>query len=56
MTDRIPARCSFCSKPRDEVRLIGGPDGIFICEECVALSVEILDNPPERRADGPAVD
>ncbi len=36
--------CSFCHRPEDEVqRLIAGPDGINICDECVALCVEILE-------------
>jgi ATP-dependent Clp protease ATP-binding subunit ClpX len=34
--------CSFCGKPRDEVRrLVAGP-GVFICTDCVRLSSEIL--------------
>ena|SRR5581483_590443 len=29
--------CSFCDKAQDQVRrLIGGPEGIYICDECVA--------------------
>jgi ATP-dependent Clp protease ATP-binding subunit ClpX len=36
-------RCSFCSRPEDEVqRLISGPDGVFICNECVDLCGDIL--------------
>ena len=35
--------CSFCGKPEQIVeRLIVGP-GVYICDECVALCVEILD-------------
>ncbi len=35
--------CSFCQRPKDEVtRLIAGPEGVFICDECVQLCVEIL--------------
>jgi ATP-dependent Clp protease ATP-binding subunit ClpX len=35
--------CSFCGKAGDEVvRLIAGPDGVFICNECVELCNEIL--------------
>ncbi len=31
-------RCSFCGKSQDEVsRLIAGPRGVYICDECVAL-------------------
>ncbi len=29
-------RCSFCHKSEDQVRkLIAGPDGAYICDECV---------------------
>ncbi len=36
-------RCSFCRRSKDEVqRLIAGPDGVFICDECVGLCQEIL--------------
>ena len=29
-------RCSFCGKTEDQVRkLIAGPDGSYICDECV---------------------
>ncbi|GAB4469636.1 MAG: ATP-dependent protease ATP-binding subunit ClpX [Anaerolineae bacterium] len=39
-----PQRCSFCRRPQGEVeRLIAGPDGVFICAECVDLCREILD-------------
>ncbi|HRE49424.1 MAG TPA: ATP-dependent Clp protease ATP-binding subunit ClpX [Aggregatilineales bacterium] len=38
-------RCSFCRRPRAEVsHLIAGPDGIFICDECVELCQRILDD------------
>lgn len=37
-------RCSFCRRPHDEVgRLIAGPEGVYICDECVDLCREILD-------------
>jgi hypothetical protein len=36
-------RCSFCGKPRAEVKtLIGGP-GVCICDECVGLCNDIVD-------------
>jgi ATP-dependent Clp protease ATP-binding subunit ClpX len=35
--------CSFCGKSQDEVdRLIAGPNGVFICDECVGLCGEII--------------
>ena len=37
-------RCSFCNKTQDQVRkLIAGPAGIFICDECIDLCSEILE-------------
>lgn len=35
--------CSFCGKSQHDVqKLIAGPGKIFICNECVALCVDIL--------------
>lgn len=37
-------RCSFCGKSEGQVRkLIAGPEGSFICDECVGICTEILD-------------
>ncbi len=39
-----PQHCSFCRRPQGEVRrLISGPEGVFICDECVDLCREILE-------------
>lgn len=39
-----PQRCSFCRRGIEEVnRLIPGPDGVFICDECVHLCQDILN-------------
>ena len=39
----LAAGCSFCAKRRQDVRrLIAGP-GIYICDECVALCVEVME-------------
>lgn len=36
-------RCSFCGKPRSQVnRLISG-NGVYICDECVQLCNDVLD-------------
>ena len=36
-------KCSFCAKSQDQVRkLIAGP-GVYICDECIDLCNEILD-------------
>ena len=35
--------CSFCNKPREKARkLVSGPNGTYICEECVEICQEIL--------------
>ena len=37
-------RCSFCNKTQDQVRkLIAGPNGVFICDECVEICADIID-------------
>lgn len=37
-------RCSFCGKSQGQVRkMIAGPEGIFICDECVDLCNEIIE-------------
>ena len=37
-------RCSFCQKTEDQVRkLIAGPNGAFICDECVGICAEIIE-------------
>lgn len=37
-------RCSFCGKPQEQVRkLIAGPNGAYICDECVDICSEIIE-------------
>ena len=37
-------RCSFCNKTEDQVRkLIAGPSGVYICDECVEICSEIIE-------------
>ena len=43
MTHGETPRCSFCLRSSDEVKkLIAGPRGVYICNECVDLCTEIL--------------
>ena len=38
-------RCSFCGKTEKQVRkLIAGPGDVFICDECISLCDEILED------------
>lgn len=40
----IKIRCSFCGKTDDQVKkLIAGPNGTYICDECVGICAEIID-------------
>lgn len=47
MAGRTPQdkiRCSFCNKTQDMVRkMISGQDGAYICDECISLCTEILE-------------
>ncbi len=37
-------RCSFCNKTQDQVRkLIAGPNGAYICDECIEICSEIIE-------------
>lgn len=37
-------RCSFCNKSEDQVRkLISGPDDVYICDECIEICSEIVE-------------
>lgn len=37
-------RCSFCNKTQSQVRkLIAGPNGTYICDECVEVCAEIIE-------------
>ena len=40
---RVTYNCSFCGKNQDQVRrLIAGPGAVYICDECVELCREII--------------
>ncbi len=40
--DRV--RCSFCNKTQDQVRkMIAGPAGVYICDECVDICADIIE-------------
>lgn len=44
MKNHEAVRCSFCGKPQGQVRkLIAGPGNTFICDECVEICMEILE-------------
>ncbi|MBQ8006286.1 MAG: ATP-dependent Clp protease ATP-binding subunit ClpX, partial [Lachnospiraceae bacterium] len=38
-------RCSFCGKSQDQVKkLIAGPEGVFICDECIEVCMDIVED------------
>ena len=47
-------RCSFCNKTEDQVRkLIAGPGGVYICDECVEICSEIIEEELEDTGNAP---
>jgi ATP-dependent Clp protease ATP-binding subunit ClpX len=37
-------KCSFCGKPQESVKkIIAGPNGVFICDECVEVCQNIME-------------
>ncbi|MBO4594964.1 MAG: ATP-dependent Clp protease ATP-binding subunit ClpX [Clostridia bacterium] len=44
--------CSFCGKPKELVKkLIAGPHGVFICDECVEVCREVIRKDEEKSGD-----
>lgn len=42
--DNMQLRCSFCGKPQSQVkRLVAGP-GVYICDECVEMCMDIISD------------
>ncbi|MCD8019737.1 MAG: ATP-dependent Clp protease ATP-binding subunit ClpX [Clostridiales bacterium] len=45
-------RCSFCNKTQDQVRkLVAGPKGVYICDECIEVCTEIMEDEFEEYGD-----
>ena len=53
---RLQYQCSFCAKSQDQVKkLIAGPGAVYICDECVDLCREIIEEeggPAKQKATG----
>lgn len=46
-------RCSFCNKPQDQVRkMIAGPAGVYICDRCVEICSDIVEEEFEDEEEG----
>ena len=49
-------RCSFCNKTQGQVRkLIAGPEGVYICDECIDICADILEEELEEEQEDEAV-
>ena len=45
-------KCSFCGKKQDQVRkLIAGPEGVYICDECIDICADMIAEEFEDVAD-----
>ena len=43
MKDKDQLFCSFCGKPKEQTkRLVAGPNGFYICDECIEICREIV--------------
>ena len=40
---KVPYRCSFCGKSQEQVRKLIAGQGVYICDECITLCQEIID-------------
>ena len=49
-------RCTFCGKTEQQVRKIVAAPSAAICDECIGLCVDIIDDEPERAADAASAD
>lgn len=50
-------RCSFCNKTQDQVRkLIAGPAGVYICDECVDICADIIEEEYDEEPIGSGID
>ena len=47
---KAPYRCSFCGKSQEQVRKLIAEQGVYICDECINLCQEIID---EEMAEAP---
>lgn len=54
--DKEQLFCSFCGKPKELVkRLIAGPNGIYICDECVEVCREVVREDARKEKNGDSV-
>ena len=54
---KVPYRCSFCGKSQEQVRKLIAGQGVYICDECIELCREIIEEEaaqPAQKAKFPA--
>jgi ATP-dependent Clp protease ATP-binding subunit ClpX len=49
---KVPYRCSFCGKSQEQVRKLIAGQGVYICDECITLCQEIIE---EEMVDTPRI-
>lgn len=50
-------RCSFCNKTQDQVKkMIAGPAGVYICDECIDICADIVDEEYEEETEAEDMD
>ena len=48
--------CSFCGKPKALAKkLIAGPNGVYICDECIDICKEVLESDEEKKEEKSSV-
>ena len=40
---KVPYRCSCCGKSQEQVRKLIAGQGVYICDECITLCQEIIE-------------
>ena len=49
MKDNEHLHCSFCGKPEEMTkRLVAGPNGVYICDECVEICRDVIKEESEK--------
>ena len=49
MKDNEHLHCSFCGKPEEMTkRLVAGPNGVYICDECVEICRDVIKEEAEK--------
>ncbi len=52
MKDNEHLHCSFCGKPQELVKkIIAGPNGIYICDECIEVCRDVMKEENEKKSD-----